>query len=170
MKLGEKIKEIRKSKNISQEALAGMLKVNRNYLSRIETGKSEPTSSILKHIAEIFKLDLNSLLDINTDALQNNEKIKYIAESCKNLHDKDLDFLVRIISVMKEEYVKINTNIEWYLSFFFYILNYETKQRTIIKTSKYRYYLFLSFNCPKHNILLHNKWKEKKYLKYTLCR
>ncbi len=112
MKLGEKIKEIRKSKNISQENLAGMLKVNRNYLSRIETGKSEPTSSILKHIAEIFNIDLNTLLDINTDILENKEKINYIVESCKSLHEKDLDFLVRIITVMKEEYVKINTNID----------------------------------------------------------
>jgi len=112
MKLGEKIKEIRKSKNISQEALASMLKVNRNYLSRIETGKSEPSSTILKHIAEIFNLDLNTLLDINTDILENKEKMNYIIESCKSLHEKDLDFLVRIISVMKEEYVKINTKVD----------------------------------------------------------
>ena len=40
MKLGEKIKQLRKSKGISQEELAVMLKINRNYLSRIETGKS----------------------------------------------------------------------------------------------------------------------------------
>ena len=112
MKLGEKIKEIRKSKNISQEALAGLLKVNRNYLSRIETGKSDPTSTILKNIAEIFNIDLNTLLDVNTDILENKEKINYITNSCKLLHEKDLDFLVRIISVMKEEYVKINTNID----------------------------------------------------------
>ena len=63
MKLGEKIKQLRKSKGISQEELAFMLKINRNYLSRIETGKSEPTSSILKNIAEIFSVDLNSLLE-----------------------------------------------------------------------------------------------------------
>lgn len=112
MKLGEKIKEIRKTKNVSQELLAGMLKINRNYLSRIETGKSEPTATILKQIAEIFNLDLNTLLDINTDTLKENEKINYIKENCKKLHEKDLDFLVRIISVMKEEYVKLNTNIK----------------------------------------------------------
>ena len=44
-----------------------MLKINRNYLSRIETGKSEPTSGILKQIAEIFNIDLNSLLDIKEE-------------------------------------------------------------------------------------------------------
>ena len=107
MKLGEKIKLIRKSKGISQEELSSMLKINRNYLSRIETGKSEPTSSILKNIAKIFNIDLNSLLEVNDKPANTSEKIKYITENCKYLADKDIDFIVRIISVMKEEYVKI---------------------------------------------------------------
>lgn len=109
MKLGEKIKLLRKSKKISQEELANILKINRNYLSRIETDKSEPTSGVLKQIAIIFDIDLNSLLDVNQTNVENTDKIKYIVESCKYLHNKDLDFLVRIISIMREEYVKINT-------------------------------------------------------------
>ena len=36
MNLGEKIKYLRKSQNMSQETLANHLKINRNYLSRIE--------------------------------------------------------------------------------------------------------------------------------------
>ena len=109
MKLGEKIKSLRKSKGISQEELAAMLKINRNYLSRVETGKSEPTAGILKQIAIIFNIDLNSLLDINNDNQDISEKVKYIVNICKYLHEKDLDFIVRIITVMKEEYVKVNT-------------------------------------------------------------
>ena len=112
MKLGEKIKSLRKSKSISQEELASMLKINRNYLSRIETGKSEPTSSILKNIAEIFNVDLNSLLDIEENENKNTDKIKYVVDNCRYLHDKDLDFIVRIMSIMREEYVKINTKVE----------------------------------------------------------
>ena len=109
MKLGEKIKSLRKSKGISQEELAAMLKINRNYLSRVETGKSEPTAGILKQIAIIFNIDLNSLLDINNDNQDISEKVKYIVNNCKYLQEKDLDFIVRIITVMKEEYVKVNT-------------------------------------------------------------
>lgn len=33
-------------------------------------------------------------------------KIKKINEECKYLIDNDLDFLIRIISIMREEYVK----------------------------------------------------------------
>ena len=109
MKLGEKIKLIRKSKGISQEELASTLKINRNFLSRIETGKSEPTASILKNIAKLFNIDLNSLLDVKNIPTDSDDKIKYITENCKNLNEKDIDFIIRIISVMKEEYVKINS-------------------------------------------------------------
>mgnify|MGYP001150716971 FL=1 len=110
MKLGEKIKYLRKSKGISQEELATMLKINRNFLSRIETGKSDPNAGI--SIAQIFNVDLNSLLDINNSEEQGIDKIKYITENCKYLQDKDLEFIVRIMSVMREEYVKINTDVD----------------------------------------------------------
>ena len=112
MKLGEKIKLIRKSKGISQEELASTLKINRNFLSRIETGKSEPTASILKNIAKLFNIDLNSLLDVKNIPTDSDDKIKYITENFKNLNDKDIDFIIRIISVMKEEYVKINSSLD----------------------------------------------------------
>ena len=112
MKLGEKIKLIRKSKGISQEELASTLKINRNFLSRIETGKSEPTASILKNIAKLFNIDLNSLLDVKNIPTDSDDKIKSITENCKNLNDKDIDFIIRIISVMKEEYVKINSSLD----------------------------------------------------------
>ena len=112
MKLGEKIKQLRKSKGMSQEELASTLKINRNFLSRIETGKSEPTASMLKNIAKIFNVDLNSLLEVKNISSDNSNKIKYIIENCKYLDDKDIDVIIRIISIMKEEYVKVNANIE----------------------------------------------------------
>lgn len=112
MKLGEKIKQLRKSKGISQEELASTLKINRNFLSRIETGKSEPTASMLKNIAKIFNVDLNSLLDVKSLPSDNSNKLKYITDNCKYLDEKDIDFIIRIISIMKEEYVKVNTNLE----------------------------------------------------------
>ena len=110
MNLGEKIKYLRKSQNMSQEALANNLKINRNYLSRIETDKSEPTASIIKNISNLFGISVNSLLGIEESSPIYEEKIKYVTENCKLLIESDLDFLVRIISIMKEEYVKKNKN------------------------------------------------------------
>ena len=106
MEFGSKIQMLRKSQGISQETLAAILKINRNNLSRIETGKSEPTLSIIKAIVDYFKVDAASLMDIKVNSMNNKEKIKKISEECNYLLDNDLDFILRLISVMREEYVK----------------------------------------------------------------
>lgn len=111
MNLGEKIKFLRKSQNMSQDALANHLQINRNYLSRIETDKSEPTASVIKEISNLFGVSINSLLETKApNGPIYEEKVKYVTENCKLLLESDLDFLVRIISIMKEEYVKKNKN------------------------------------------------------------
>lgn len=106
MEFGDKVKLLRKKHDLSQERLATILKINRNCLSRIETGKSEPSLSVIRDIAEYFKVDVASLMDIQSKKIDTKDKIKKIAEGCQYLMDNDLDFLVRVISVMREEYVK----------------------------------------------------------------
>lgn len=108
MEFGKKIQMLRKSQGISQENLASILKINRNNLSRIETGKSEPTLSIIKNIVNYFNVDVISLMDLDNNFIDTKDKIKKISEECNHLLDNDLDFILRIISVMKEEYVKKN--------------------------------------------------------------
>ena len=108
MKLGEKIQLLRKNHNMSQETLAQALKINRNCLSRIETGKSEPSISVIKNLSQIFNIDIVSLLDMDEKKVNSKDKIKIIYEGCHHLVDEDLDFLIRVISVMREEYVKKN--------------------------------------------------------------
>ena len=102
-----KIKMLRKEKGLTQEQLSNLLQINRHYLSRIETGKSEPTASILKKLGLIFDVDLNMLLDI-TDKDNNSDKIEYIINSCKCLCDKDLDCVIKLIDYLKEDYSDLN--------------------------------------------------------------
>ena len=108
MDFGNKVQVLRKSHGISQENLAAILKINRNYLSRIETGKSEPTLSIIKDIALYFNVDIASLMDIKNNSEKHDDKVKKIAEGCRYLMDDDLDFLIRVISIMRKECVKKN--------------------------------------------------------------
>ncbi|MGM9849523.1 MAG: helix-turn-helix transcriptional regulator [Bacilli bacterium] len=44
--LKNKLKEIRKEKNISQQELADMVGVSRNTISSLETGQYEPTAKL----------------------------------------------------------------------------------------------------------------------------
>lgn len=106
MKLGEKVQLLRKNHNMSQESLALELNINRNCLSRIETGKSEPSISVVKGISKVFDVDIVSLLDMKKNNGSSQDKIKTIYDGCHFLVDDDLDFLIRLITIMRKEYVK----------------------------------------------------------------
>ena len=104
MDLGSKIKNIRYNNNISQEEMAKILKINRNYLSRIETNKSLPTAEVLTRLAMEFHVSIDSLLGINLDGKSGNEiklkKIKKISGYCTYLNNTELDFVINMLSVM----------------------------------------------------------------------
>lgn len=106
MKIGEKIQSLRKSSGMSQEVLAQKLNVNRNLLSRVETGKNDPDFSLVVNVSKIFNVDIASLADLDNKSLSYEDKIKEINDGCYYLTDNDLDLVIRMISVLKEEYVK----------------------------------------------------------------
>ena len=54
--LKNRLKEIRKEKNISQQELADMVGVSRNTISSLETGQYEPTAKLAYVLA--IALDL----------------------------------------------------------------------------------------------------------------
>ena len=106
MNLGEKIKLIRYKYNLSQDELAKVLDINRNYLSRIENNKSLPDTDILIRLAKNFNISIDNLLDINLDVVNTEfkkEKIKKINHYCSKLSDNDLDFLLKLLSVLSND-------------------------------------------------------------------
>ena len=108
MSFGEKVQLLRRNNNMSQESLANALRINRNNLSRIETGKSEPGLAIIKGIATIFNVDVASLIGMDSNDMASEDKIRMIENGCHGLLDSDLDLIIRMISILKEEYVKSN--------------------------------------------------------------
>lgn len=112
MDLGSKIKNIRYNNNISQEELAKMLEINRNYLSRIETNKSLPTAEILAKLALSFNISVDTLLGINLDGREGEAvkkgKIKKINQYCMYLSNTELDFVINMLCVMTNNTKKKN--------------------------------------------------------------
>lgn len=62
MKFGENLKQIRKSKNISQEELAERLGVSRQSVSKWETGENYPSMFNIMCLCDIFKCKINNLV------------------------------------------------------------------------------------------------------------
>lgn len=64
MTLGEKIKTLRKKNKISQERLAELLGVSRQAVSKWEIGSSTPSTENLFHIAEIFHVSIEEMINL----------------------------------------------------------------------------------------------------------
>ncbi len=61
----EKLKELRKEKNKTQEDIAKYLDTSAMNYSRYENGKVEPTIGILCKLADYFNVSLDYLVDRN---------------------------------------------------------------------------------------------------------
>ena len=65
MKFGDNLKHLRKSKKISQEALAEKVGVSRQSVSKWETGEAYPEMSNLLALCTIFHCNINDLVNDN---------------------------------------------------------------------------------------------------------
>ena len=65
LEFDRRIKSLRKSRNITQEQLAGYLDVSPQAVSRWETGASCPDISLLPQIAGLFEITVDELLGVN---------------------------------------------------------------------------------------------------------
>lgn len=62
VRLGNRVRNLRKERGWTQVELAELLGIDRSYLSEIETGKKDPSLRVLKTIADGFGLSLPQLL------------------------------------------------------------------------------------------------------------
>lgn len=59
--LGKRIKELRKERDLSQEALAEIVGIEANNLSRIENGKNYPSPENISKIANALNVTIDKL-------------------------------------------------------------------------------------------------------------
>ena len=59
--LKNKLKEVRKEKNMSQQELADMVGVSRNTISSLETGQYEPTAKLALVLAVALDMKFEEL-------------------------------------------------------------------------------------------------------------
>ena len=62
MEFNEKLQQLRKQKNLTQEQLAEQLFVSRTAISKWESGKGYPNIESLKCISKLFSVSIDELL------------------------------------------------------------------------------------------------------------
>ncbi len=72
IKLGEKIKSLRKQKNISQEVFANYLGVSFQAVSKWENGNTMPDVTMIPAIASFFGVSTDELFDFNLYEIEKN--------------------------------------------------------------------------------------------------
>lgn len=65
IKIGDRIRELRKEKSLSQEALANVAEVDRTYMTKVETGKRNVTVKILEKIIIALETDFSTFFNHN---------------------------------------------------------------------------------------------------------
>ena len=63
MQFGEKLRSLRKNKDLTQPELAEALGIEQSYLSKLENGKSIPSNDVLNRILDVFSLTIGDLVD-----------------------------------------------------------------------------------------------------------
>ena len=87
MTIGEKIKFFRKSRNMSQEALAKTLGVTFQAVSKWETNVTTPDVGLIPSIASFFGVSIDELFDYNT--LENEQIIDRICREAAHFRLSD---------------------------------------------------------------------------------
>lgn len=65
MEFGQRLRDLRKQKNLSQRDLAAQVGIDFTYLSKIEGGRMDPPSEgIIRRIAQVLDADENELINL----------------------------------------------------------------------------------------------------------
>ena len=100
-KLGVRIQEIRKSKNMTQEKLAEVIGLNVPNLSNIERGKKFVSAETLEKIIKALNINESELFDF-AHIKSRDELLNLIINILKNSTDKDIKYFYRMIRLYKE--------------------------------------------------------------------
>ena len=107
VKIGKFIAKCRKEVNLTQMQLAEKLNITDRAVSKWETGKSMPDSSIMLELCDILKITVNDLLNGEVVAMENynKEMEKQLLEVIKQKQESDkrllkFEILLGVVAVL----------------------------------------------------------------------
>ncbi len=130
IKLGEKIKSLRKQKNLSQEVLANYLGVSFQAVSKWESGTTMPDVTLIPAIASFFGVSTDELFDFNLFEME--QQIDAICCEAYLCRDTDTSKAEKILREGLQRYPG-NDRI---LNNLLYTMDYRTRTEEVITLCK----------------------------------
>ena len=101
MKFGDNLRQLRKSKKMSQEQLAEKVNVTRQSVSKWENGEAYPEMNNILELCKIFNCNINDLIHTDmTDISSLDEEIIMNVVKFNEKKQKEIKFLSNIISLI----------------------------------------------------------------------
>ena len=130
IKLGEKIKSLRKQKNISQEVFANYLGVSFQAVSKWENGNTMPDVTMIPAIASFFGVSTDELFDFNL--FETEKQVEAICHESWKYRESDSEKAERIL---RDGLQRFPGN-DIILNNLLYTLDYQTRADEVITLCK----------------------------------
>lgn len=113
--LGDRIREKRRIKGLTQRQLADLIGAKHNSVSDWENNKNKPDSNTIKLLMKALDVDANSLLGFDdnenikseakklADEILNNPKINKMLSLLINMSDEDLSLVISFIERLNKQ-------------------------------------------------------------------
>lgn len=103
---GEKIRELRKERNLNQDQLAELASLNRVTIAKYESGRVEPGAHALSRIADALEVSTDVLLGRSEEStIENTEQpktpqIRIVSGWMEKMPKEDQDRVVQMMQLM----------------------------------------------------------------------
>ena len=86
MNFGDKVRQLRQEKGLTQPDLAGTMGIEQSYLSKLENNKSLPSSDMFNRILDVFGIGVGDLVDDLDPGVRN--QLRQIPDVAEHLNDR----------------------------------------------------------------------------------
>jgi len=97
--IGNRIKELRKKKGLSQEQLSERAEITPNYLSRVERGTENPTLDMFMRLVDALEVEMWELFDFGHRGSRKELK-SLLNKIAGNADEEQLRLMVKVLRAM----------------------------------------------------------------------
>ena len=112
---GDRLKELRKEHNLTQEEIGNFCKVGKTTISNWENNITQPPFEVVKNLAEYFGVTIDYLLNFTQNDVDNMERLKQALKqagmwdySIDDMSREDFEKAMKIVAMLKDK--KKDTN------------------------------------------------------------
>jgi transcriptional regulator with XRE-family HTH domain len=103
--IGQRIRELRKRREMTQEALSEQCGVNASYIGQIERGEKQPSVRVLVSISNALGLELNDLLSVG--AGPRDEAVRRLLDILSDCPAEMIDVVSLHAEVVRETFTRL---------------------------------------------------------------